>query len=208
MQETKTKPYYLQWICVAFSHGLGISDLVGAVIGLIVYFAYEFFGTMMVGNIDINLWVLIGVLGGIVLVRLILAPYWIYKGQENTIVQLSQKLKSKTAQEIFAIESDGEEFGEPSASGYPESKAKRILRIDLSLTAIPGKSVESVQLELLGHLIPTDWQPDYVSGVPTGGYYYFDIPDSIKQGKYTVKLIAFADGERFESKPFEIEVPK
>lgn len=205
MQRNTNKPFYLQWLCVAFTHSFGASDLVGAIIGLMAYFTYEWFGTVM---IDVTLWIVISILGGIALVRLIFAPYWIYRKQKDTIVQLSQRLKSKTAQEILAIESDGEEFGKPGVEGYPESEVRRILRIDLSLTAIPGKRVESVQLELLGHLIPTNWQPDYVSGVPTGGYYYFDIPDSIKQGKYTVKLIAFVEGERFESRPFEIEAPK
>lgn len=205
MQKNTNTPFYLQWLCVAFTHSLGASDLVGAIIGVIAYFVYDWLGTLM---IDVTLWIVIGILGGIVFIRLSLAPYWIYKKQKETIDILSQKVQSKTIQEIFVIESYGYEFGTSDTEGYPQLDVRRIARIDLLIHALPATWVEDIQLKILNNLIGTDWHPYYVGGgAPSGGYYYFGIPDSIKAGIYNVKLIGYAEGKTPESKPFEIEVP-
>lgn len=206
MRKTCEKPFYLQWICVAFTNPLRISGLIAAVIGAIAYLAYKFWGTP---HMDINLWMLAAALGGLVLARLILAPYWINKEKDRTIKMLSKTLESKTTGELFTIESYGYDFGTSEASGYPKSDTKRIIRIDMLITAIPSEWVESVELTLLDYRIGTDWKQDWVSSeAPTGGYFYFYIPDSIKQGTYTAQLTTFADGIPAKSKPFQIEVPK
>ena len=88
MQEDRQKPYYLRWLFVAFTHSFGISDLVGAIIGLIIYFVSEAFSTP---TVDVNLWIVVGIFGGIVLVRLILAPCWIYREDGKEVSKVKQE---------------------------------------------------------------------------------------------------------------------
>lgn len=66
-----------------------------------------------------------------------------------------------------------------------------------------------MQLRILHHIISADWEPEAIgSNVLTdGGDIVFNIPDSIKQGKYTITLIAYSNGERFEFNPYKIEIP-
>ena len=205
MQENARKPFYIQWFCVAFTHSFSISDLVAAIIGLLI----TILTFWLMPTWDVNLWTSIGILGGIVSIRLLLAPYWIYKQQQKTITTMSQQSQSNTTDRIFVIESYGYEFGTSDTEGYPQLDVRRILRIDLLINAMPTTWVNSIDLIILGNFIGTDWHPDYVaSGAPTGGYYYFGIPNSIKEGKYNVKLIAYAEDKTSQSEPFEIKVPK
>jgi hypothetical protein len=41
-----------------------------------------------------------------------------------------------------------------------------------------------------------------------GGEFNFYIPVSTPKGKYTVHLIAYSKGEKFEFNPFEIDIPE
>lgn len=148
-------------------------------------------------------WILLLIAG------LLLAPYSSYRKQKRTIETLSQEQKSNTASEVFTIESDEHDFGVPGLNGYPQSSVRRVLRVGLAVSAIPSRRVESVSMKILDHLIPTDWESGYTPiTLPIVGYHYFPIPDSIRQGQYTVKLIAFGEGDKSESRPFDIEVPE
>lgn len=164
--------------------------------------AFEFYiGIPILKNFPTFVWLLLLIVG------LISAPYLAYKKQAEMIINLKRQRES--AKGIVVIEAYHFDFGEPSNNGYPNSNVSRILRVQLGVTAIPTKRLEAIQLQLLGKLIScSDSKPEIVGNLPSGKYYYYEIPDSLKQGKYTIILVAIVEGIKHESQPYEIDVPK
>lgn len=209
MRETKGKPFYLRWLCVAFTHSFGISDLAGAIIGLIVYFVSEAFGTP---TVDVNLWIVGGIFGGIVLVRLILAPYWIYKNIEKERNELLDATSQNGAvvvkqppQLIIGIHDI--EFGLSGDSGYPPSDSNahkaRWLRLGIAFKG-------NVRIETLGLVISgKDPIPAYEWKPGQGAYYYyFQIPNWVEsKEERTIQVQAFANGVTWGSPEMSINFP-
>ncbi len=115
----------------------------------------------------------------------------------------------KLATPQLFIRSDGHQFGKPGQQGYPQpnSDATRLLRIDLVLTPTNGLQVESVELEVQGKRIPSTWESNEVSSVPSGQYIYFEVPPDVTPGDHQVTLVALADGTRWLSPHFSLTFP-
>lgn len=68
--------------------------------------------------------------------------------------------------------------------------------------------IESIKLNLMGRLIPSNWVSMPVTGTYTK-YIYCKIPKWISAGTHIVKLIASANGEKYESSPpYELRFPQ
>lgn len=86
------------------------------VVGLVAWFVPPIKAAMTKAEIDMSGWqVATIVLGGIVLIRLFLAPYWIYKEQLATIKSINQKLRNKLTkrqlrEQIAAFMDEGRTF--------------------------------------------------------------------------------------------------
>lgn len=108
------------------------------------------------------------------------------------------------------ISMDEPRFAEPGTEGYPADAhgARLWMRAMTYLNTLNVINVESVELELLGRRIPSDWEPDTVSaGVTSHRYLYFSIPDWVKPGEHTVRLVACADGKWWRSPDYTISFP-
>ena len=112
--------------------------------------------------------------------------------------------------ELFDIEVSDAVFGTSTTNGFPKLPTGRILRINLGLNAMPTKEVGAIKLKLSGNLIKSNWEPDFVCpGVTTSGYVYFAIPDSIKLGEYTPKIIVYDKKDAvIKGITFNLKVPK
>ena len=124
-------------------------------------------------------------------------------------IRLKPEKQAEISKGLFVVDIVRYEFGNSAQKNYPQSQNRRILKLSVLFHIVPSRRVESFQLNFLHHLISTDWKSDIVGNnvLIEGGDLYFEIPDSIKQGKYTVKLIAYSIGEKFEFNPYEIEIP-
>ena len=107
------------------------------------------------------------------------------------------------------IRSLEDDFGEPGKTGYPQPKtdATRLLRIQVLLTPTNGQQVESVELEVQGKRIPSTWESNEVSSVPSGQYIYFEVPPDVTPGDHQVRLVALADGTLWRSPSFSLTFP-
>ena len=135
-------------------------------------------------------WPLIGIL-------LVVSFIFVYRG-----LRLKPEKQADTSKGLFYIETVHHEFF--------QSENKLILVINVLFYAIPSRFVESLQLEFQNRPIDSGEQPGLVGGnvLTEGGEFKFNIPDSTPKGKYTIHLIAYSKGEKFEFNPFEIEIPE
>jgi hypothetical protein len=90
---SRMRQFYWKWLKTALSHSLGIADLcsstAGAICGVLVHYVPE--SQSLVTNLtwQIPLWTL----GAIVVVRMLLAPYWMFsalKHVEDTLARISE----------------------------------------------------------------------------------------------------------------------
>ena len=93
--------YWGRVICVAFRHALtptqDVLFLLIIGVGLAAGFVPAIKAQLAKAEIDMGAWqVAASVLGSIVAMRLLLAPYWIYQEQTATIAALNGRLKNKT----------------------------------------------------------------------------------------------------------------
>ena len=104
-------PFYIGWIWVAFRHSWGITDYIGPVAGIIIAYLlprYPQWGSTL---IELTWQIPLGILGGLVIVRLLLAPYWMYKESRQRIKALKEKLvevekeKDELQKTSFAVSS-------------------------------------------------------------------------------------------------------
>lgn len=109
------------------------------------------------------------------------------------------------------IEAHVEGFGQPDDDGYPPSDDNTILwiRIYLRFNVLATMLVESMTLDISGSRIPDlNWKSMEVSESQPIGYVYFALPSTITPGQHSAKILAFAEGEWWASKPFSVDVPK
>jgi len=78
------------------------------------------------------------------------------------------------------------------------------LAVQVGFTVSPTMRLESVRLDLMDKSIPSDWSPRSIGGAPEKHFVHFDFPDWVNTGEHTVKLVAFAEGIKSESKAFTI----
>ena len=101
------------------------------------------------------------------------------------------------------------EFAEPGRPGYPESKtgATRLLRAAVYVTCLSRMQVESVELEVQGKRIPSDWESTTVYGDATGRYIYLEIPPDVTPGLHEVQIVALANRKWWRSESSSVTFP-
>lgn len=134
-------------------------------------------------------------------ILIIMSFVFIYKG-----LKAKPEKQIETSKGVFYIEAVNHELLQ--SENRPENR--RLLTVNVLFYAIPSRSVESIKLKILNHLIDSGEQPGSVGGsaMTEGGEFNFYIPDSIPKGKYVVHLIAYSKGEKFEFDNFDIDIPK
>lgn len=111
---------------------------------------------------------------------------------------------------FFSIQSSNDiAFGKPGEHGFAKSAKGEslILRLPVELRAIPHMLVESVELDVMGKRIPSNWEPAKV-GTAWVQYIYFGIPNWVNPGRHKVRLVAFAGGKEWSSDEFSIPFPR
>ena len=82
------------------------------------------------------------------------------------------------------------------------------LNIVASITALPGALLETIDLQILERLIPSDWEAREVSSSNQVDL-YFKVPDWVNLGKHEARLIALYDGGlKRVSRPRIVKFPK
>ena len=124
---------------------------------------------------------------------------------------LRKRWESKAKSERFFNIQIGNDiaFGTPGENGF--AKATRgeslMLRLAVELRTIPYMRVESVELEVMGRRIQSNWEPTQV-GQFYGQYIYFGIPNWVNSGRHNVRLITFAGGREWHSDEYSIDFPQ
>lgn len=85
----RKREYYWQWLRVAFRRTIGMGDGVGFLAGIIIPIILRFIPNWKPVMSELLWQIPLGVFGGIVLIRLSLAPYWIYKEKVAEVNRLS-----------------------------------------------------------------------------------------------------------------------
>ena len=85
-------------------------------------------------------------------------------------------------------------------------KVSLVLEGSISVNTIKMIQVESVELDINGQDISSNWESDSFSQ-PLEISLRFDIPINIARGEKTAKIRAIVDGDEYYSDPFKIELP-
>ena len=124
---------------------------------------------------------------------------------------LRKRWESKAKSERFFSIQIGNDiaFGTPGKHGFAKAAGGEslMLRLAVELRAIPHRRVESVELEVIGRRIPSNWEPTEV-GTFRGQYIYFGIPNWVNLGQHKVRLVAFAGGKEWHSDELSITFPQ
>ncbi len=153
------------------------------------------------------------VLGVIVLARLILAPYWMYKKVEKERDGLKGQLSIIPTNGVVVIKPQlvirilDVEFGLSGDSGYPllNSDKARWIRLSLSFEWTGDVFIETLELVVSGKepILAHGWRPGEV-----GYYYYFQIPEWVKSSEErSIQVQAFANGVKWGSPERSIKLP-
>lgn len=155
----------------------------------------------------------------VILLRLALAPYWIYKDKdlENAnLRQEKQKLEQKlvkTEDKSYAIVWNTNEWLLQMSNGWrshQENESDGIgLILDGYVTIITFKRIliESIQLDIGGTLFPSDWKAfEYVGYDEPSVRFYIGF--DTQRGKRTAVLKAIVDGKEYISEPFTLDLPQ
>jgi hypothetical protein len=82
-----------------------------------------------------------------------------------------------------------------------------MLRVTVSVIAVPDKVVEYIELEMMGKRISSNWESLQVH-VEQQQYIYFDMPKWVNSGHHAVKLIARSHDTERSSPSFDIDIPR
>jgi len=91
--------FFCKWFQVAFVRSLGIADAISSVVGIAgaAYVHYKPGAGTVVSEL---IWQIpLGAFAVTVFVRLVMAPYWIWKEQEETIIQLRSQLGERQSRQ-------------------------------------------------------------------------------------------------------------
>lgn len=95
------------------------------------------------------------------------------------------------------------QFPLPGERGSPRDTSSDTLllkvHVQFNITANIMR-IESIELNLMGKRIPSNWVSMPVSGT-YAKYIYCEIPKWVGAGEHVVKLVAFANGGKWESSP-------
>ncbi len=152
-------------------------------------------GGVVVGVVTLAYPIIPKIIGLPIIIILALACVWlVIMG-----FRVKPQKQAETSKGLFVIDTEDYDF-----------KPERILSVNTTLYAMPSRNLESVKLKIMGRLRDSDWQPNSISNhiINASHSFRFNIPNSVKDGKYTVHLVAYSSGEEFEFAPFEINIPK
>ena len=221
--------YIRSWLQLALRHSLGKADNI--TIGVFIVLGFLSWASRFLpdgteypdwldATMQIDEWhILTWVLGAIVLTRLLLAPYWLYKqkvGETNALREqkdaLEKKLEEGRRGEYSLVWYD-EEWLLREAHGernYWDDEATGTGLQLVGWIAINLKDrirVESIEIDIGGCLFASDWQSQsfYTS---EGREVRFNVPLDIPRGKRTAILKAIVDGEQYSPKPIHLDIPK
>ncbi len=110
--------FYWLWLSTAFRHSIWRGDGVAFLLGIAIPIARNAVPNWESVMNELTWQIPLGVFGSIVLVRLILAPYWLYKEKVKEINRLSALMGNKD-----------------------ESREKRQLKLDLGKLLLDGKEI-------------------------------------------------------------------
>ncbi len=91
----KKKAYYWLWLRIAFRHSIGLGDGVGFLIGIVAPVIRQFIPNWDSAMNELAWQIPLGVFGSIVMVRLLLSPYWIHKDGKKECNELLALLEAK-----------------------------------------------------------------------------------------------------------------
>ena len=86
-------------------------------------------------------------------------------------------------------------------------KVSLVLEGSICVNTIKMIQVESVELDINGQDISSNWESDSFSQ-PLEISLRFDIPINIARGEKTAKIRAIVDGDEYYPDPFKIELPQ
>lgn len=108
----------------------------------------------------------------------------------------------------LVIELVGYEFGRRSSSGSywgPGAlnqliQHQLVLMTSLSFVALPRMLVERIELEVLGHRLPSKWESEEIVGAPGMTFSVeFPVTHNIPAGDHKVRLVAWGNGNEWVS---------
>ena len=97
MRSVSMRSYFGRWLCTAFKRAIGLFDLWASVISMLLSILDHYWPQSQIitkYQWQIPIWML----GGVILVRLLLAPYWMAKEDAEKLSaekRISEQLKSK-----------------------------------------------------------------------------------------------------------------
>ncbi len=192
---------------LAFRHSLGIADTTTAVVVLILVAISKYFRWGAVVNLDLW-WLLLVAFGVVFSVRLLLAPYWIYKDKVKEINRLSALVGNKDTPKL---PSPPELYLDYLSSKCGIENDVRIITVSAWYRTNSGKMrISQVELHLIGKSIPPlDWRIIEVSQeLWYGPDTKFELPIGISSGEHDAELFAFANEELWGPYPFTLSVPE
>lgn len=96
------RKYYCQWLHVTFCHSFGTADTISVFASAILYGAGKLFKVEVMTSMN-WWWLPLVVLGAILAVRLLLAPYWIYRDKAEEATRILRE-KETVQQQLQSIE--------------------------------------------------------------------------------------------------------
>jgi|GEM_PF-6467467 len=146
----------------------------------------------------------------VLLVNILLAPWRII----TELAPSASKIHTIHPLALFSIEFTDHQFFQKESNSIqpygavPESE-NSILVIDatLMINTVRGVLVESIDLDLAGRTIPSNWSSERVYQQGIGFLIRFEVPRDIPRGARTAKIKAIVEGEVYEGEPFTLELP-
>ncbi|MEO8669602.1 MAG: hypothetical protein ABI399_13865, partial [Bauldia sp.] len=118
--EINAREFYRRWIAAAFSHAIGPIDLWSGLIAALLTVVGHFLPAVAPLMTDLLWQTPLWAAAAVVVARLLVAPYWIWKAQEQAILDLKTEVASLRREYDFAFAFDGIEVHE-SRRMDPES---------------------------------------------------------------------------------------
>lgn len=197
---------------LAFRLSFGMADTISGFVVAILYGIGKLFKLETIMNID-WWWLPFIVLGVIFAVRLLLAPYWLYKKIErerNELLNVTSKNGVIVVKQPpkLVIRIDEPLFGVSGDNGFPpcDFSGQKARWLRLSIAFRGNVYIETLGLSISGKKpVPAD---GFKSGHTSPLYYYFQIPDWVKsKEERTIQVQAFANGINWGSSEKIITFP-
>ncbi len=207
------RKYFSQWIYIAFRHSIGIGDGVAFLIGLAIPIIRQLIPGWETVILELGWQIPLGVFSSVIVIRLLLAPYWMYKRlekerdellnvtRENGVIVIKHppQLEIRICDTLFGV-SGGNGFPPCDSSDQPARWLRLGLDIELN---VPIETLGLVISRKLPPIPAYDWTPGRGAY-----YYYFKIPDWVKNGEqHVIQVQAFASGKTWGSSEMSMGFP-